>query len=98
MDATAQTAAAAPHGYKSRPGALIWSFRKSRDNWKRKYADLKASARALKGQLAAVTKSRDTWRAKAEDAGRRLAATRAERAAAAVEPHGEKKRDRPATR
>ena len=31
--------------YKSRPGALAWFFRKSRDGWKRKYRDLQATSR-----------------------------------------------------
>ena len=40
MDATAETIPAATReDYKSRPGALIWFFRKSRDRWKSKYQD-----------------------------------------------------------
>jgi hypothetical protein len=82
MDATTETLPAAPReAYKSRPGALIWFFKKSRNNWKEKYRALKASAKALKNQLAAVTRSRADWRAKAEAAGRRAAALEAELAA-----------------
>jgi hypothetical protein len=37
MDATTETIVPpTPQDYKSRPGALIWFFRKSRDGWKRK--------------------------------------------------------------
>jgi len=79
MDAATQTIpAAAREDYKSRPGALIWFFRKSRNNWKEKYRALKASVKGLTNQLAAVTRSRAEWRAKAEAAGCRAAALEAE--------------------
>jgi len=45
--------------YTSRPGALVWFFRKSRDRWKRKHQDLKATVKGFKNQIAAVTKSRE---------------------------------------
>lgn len=67
--------------FKSRPGALIWFFKKSRNNWKDKYRALKASVKGLKNQVAAVTRSREQWRAKAEAAGRRAAALEAQLAA-----------------
>ena len=63
--------------YKSRPGALIWFFRKSRDQWKRKYQDLKAADKALKNRIADLTKSREQWKLKAEQASQRLAALEA---------------------
>jgi hypothetical protein len=69
-----------PTDYKSRPGALIWFFRKSRDGWKRKYRDLKVTVKALKNRIADVTRSREHWRAEAEQAGRRLGALEAENA------------------
>jgi chromosome segregation ATPase len=69
-----------PKAYKSRPGALIWFFRKSRDGWKRKYRDLKAAVKGLKNRVADLTKSREQWRARAEQAGERLAALEAENA------------------
>lgn len=82
MDVTSETIpTAAPEGYTSRPGALIWFFKKSRDNWKRKYQALKASVKGLKNQLAAVTRSRAEWRTKAEAADRRVAALETELAA-----------------
>ncbi len=90
----AQTQAQATEGYKSRPGALIWFFRKSRDGWKRKYQDLKVSAKQLKNRIADLTKSRDQWRLKAERAQEQLAILQAEtdspRAQAAT-PAAEKK-------
>ena len=45
-------------GYKSRPGALIWFFRKSRDRWKQKYQVLKATVKKHKNRVADANKSR----------------------------------------
>jgi hypothetical protein len=70
-----------PQTYSSRPGALIWCFRKSRDRWKSKYQQLKATVKGHTNRVADVTKSRDQWKAKAEDAAARLAAVEAEVAA-----------------
>jgi hypothetical protein len=64
--------------YKSRPGALIWFFHKSRDNWKRKYQDLKATVKGYKNRIADLTKSREQWKLKAEQADERLSALEAE--------------------
>jgi chromosome segregation ATPase len=63
--------------YKSRPGALAWCFRKSRDLWKAKYQDLKASFKRLTNRVADLTKSRDRWRLQAEEAQGQLAALEA---------------------
>jgi len=79
MDATTEpTGTSTCEGYSSRPGALIWFFRKSRDRWKGKYQDLKATVKGYKNQIAAVTKSREQWRLKAEQAGERVAVLEAE--------------------
>jgi septal ring factor EnvC (AmiA/AmiB activator) len=67
-----------PKDYTSRPGALIWCFRKSRDGWKRKYQDLKATVKADKNRIADLAKSRDQWRKKAEHVGAQLFALEAE--------------------
>jgi hypothetical protein len=72
------TARAASKNYSSRPGALIWFFRKSRDGWKEKYRSLKPSVKQLKNRVVDVTKSRDQWRLKAEKAATRLVALEAE--------------------
>jgi hypothetical protein len=79
MDAATSTPPApAAESYKSRPGALVWFFKKSRNNWKEKYRALKATAKGLKNQLAAVTKSRARWRSEAEQAAGRLTALEVE--------------------
>jgi hypothetical protein len=95
MDATTETIpSSTPQGYKSRPGALIWFFRKSRDGWKRKYQDLKAAEKGSKNRIADLAKSREHWRTEAQRAGERLAAAEAELAAlrARGAAAGEKKR------
>jgi chromosome segregation ATPase len=82
MDASAETIPASTReDYKSRPGALIWFFRKSRDRWKSKHQNLKAKVKGFKNQIAAVTKSREQWRAKAESAGQHVTALETENAA-----------------
>jgi phage shock protein A len=53
---------------------LAWCFRKSRDLWKAKYRDLKASFKRLTHRVADLTKSRDRWRRQAEEARGQLAA------------------------
>jgi uncharacterized protein YceH (UPF0502 family) len=85
-------ATATPREYTSRPGALIWFFRKSRDRWKSKYQGLKATVKGHKNRAADVTKSRDHWKVKAEHATARFAALEAEVAAlrAEVAARGEK--------
>jgi chromosome segregation ATPase len=102
MDATVElTGTPTREVYTSRPGALIWFFRTSRDCWKRKYQDLKATVKGFKNQIAAVTKSREQWRLKAEQASQRLSDLEAEvrelraQAAAAAD---KKKRTREAAR
>src|SRR3954452_22105715 len=102
MDDTAETIPTPTReDYKSRPGALIWFFHKSRDNWKRKYQDLKATVKGYKNRIADLTKSRDQWKLKAEQAGERIVALEAEIAvlpARRAADEGEKKRIREGAR
>lgn len=87
--------------FKSRPGALAWSFRKSRDRWKARAMKLKAELKRSTNRVADVTKSREQWRTRAEAAREQLAARDAEVAAlrarvAALEVEKKSKRsDRP---
>jgi peptidoglycan hydrolase CwlO-like protein len=94
MDATIDGVETAPTSkeYTSRPGALVWFFKKSRDRWKSKYQELKASIKGYKNRVADLTKSREQWKLKAEEAAEQLstlktevAALRAEAAARAEE-------------
>jgi uncharacterized coiled-coil DUF342 family protein len=91
MDATAElTRTPIREDYTSRPGALIWFFRKSRDQWKKKHQELKSTVKGFKNQIAAVTKSREQWRLKAEQASEQVSILEAEirelRARASVSP------------
>lgn len=71
--------------FRSRLGALIWFFRKSRDLWKRKYQELRAALKRERNQVAAVTRSREQWRAKAEQAIAERAAVQQENEALRVQ-------------
>lgn len=77
-EATARAHQRTTKDYKSRPGALIWFFCKSRDLWKSKYQALKASVKQLKNHVADLTKSREQWRLKAELANDQMGALKAE--------------------
>jgi chromosome segregation ATPase len=101
MDATTElTVTPTRTDYSSRPGALIWFFRKSRDGWKSKHQDLQATVKGFKNQIAAVTKSREQWRLKAEQASERASALEAEISdlRAQAEAVDKKKRTREAAR
>ena len=75
---TAQPRQRTTKDYKSRPHALIWFFRKSRDLWKSKYKELKGTLKQLKNRVADLTKSREQWKLKAEQANDQLAVLEAE--------------------
>jgi peptidoglycan hydrolase CwlO-like protein len=47
--------------YTSPPWAQRWFLKRSRDNWKKKYMDLKADAKRLQNRVNDVTKSREKW-------------------------------------
>lgn len=67
--------------FKSRPGALAWAFRKSRDRWKAKCKQLKTDIKRHTNRVADVTKSREHWRNQAEAAREQLRIREAELAA-----------------
>jgi chromosome segregation ATPase len=58
-----------------------WFLQKSRDNWKRKYAHLKADAKRLQNRVNDVTKSREKWRDESAELSRRVGDLEAENAA-----------------
>jgi len=58
-----------------------WFLGRSRDNWKRKYVELKAGEKRLKNRVSDVTRSRERWREEAERQRRRVAELEAENAA-----------------
>jgi septal ring factor EnvC (AmiA/AmiB activator) len=80
VDSLASTTPQTPE-FKSRPGALAWAFRKSRDLWKAKCKKLKADIKRHTNRVADVTKSREHWRTQAEAAREQLRVREAEVAA-----------------
>lgn len=81
MEATAKmTQAATRKEYRSPTSALKWFFEQSRDRWKNKYKELKATVKGYKNKIADLNKSRDQWRRKAEQTGEQLSAVEAENA------------------
>jgi septal ring factor EnvC (AmiA/AmiB activator) len=52
-------------GYSSPWRALAWSFHKSRENWKRKYAEVKQEVKRTRDQARDLRQSRKHWKEKA---------------------------------
>lgn len=57
-----------------------WFLKRSRDNWKKKYQQLKTDAKRLTNRVNDVTKSRERWREKTELVNQRLQQLEAENA------------------
>jgi chromosome segregation ATPase len=53
-------------GYVSPWRALAWSFHKSRENWKRKYAAVKRDVKRFQNEARDLRKSRERWKEKAK--------------------------------
>jgi hypothetical protein len=49
-----------PRAYRSPLHALVWSFRKSRDNWKRKYLTVKTQLKQARRRLDRLTQAKRT--------------------------------------
>lgn len=58
-----------------------WFLHRSRENWKRKYGQLKADAKRLQNRVHDVAQSRQRWRHKNQELAQRLRALEAENAA-----------------
>lgn len=48
--------------YKTPRWVQVWFLRRSRDNWKRKYMQLKTDSKRLQNRVNDVSKSREEWR------------------------------------
>jgi predicted nuclease with TOPRIM domain len=53
-----------------------WFLKRSRDNWKTKYKELKTDAKRLENRVNDVTRSREMWRERAEELEKENAALR----------------------
>jgi septal ring factor EnvC (AmiA/AmiB activator) len=52
-------------GYSSPWRALAWSFHRSRENWKRKYVNVKQEVKRTRDQARDLRQSRERWKEKA---------------------------------
>ena len=79
-------AAVSPSDHDSKPAyttskqVQAWFLRRSRDRWKKKYADLKVELKRFRQRVADTDRSRSQWRGQAEDARQQLDALQAENA------------------
>ena len=64
--------------YRSPRRVLVDWFRKSRDNWKQKYADRKAEIKRFKNRAYDLEKSRDHWKEQASAYQQQLDALQAQ--------------------
>jgi chromosome segregation ATPase len=64
MDATSQNGEKKKYTTSRRIQA--WFLGRSRDNWKRKYKELKVRAKRLANRVNDVTRSRESWRERVE--------------------------------
>jgi chromosome segregation ATPase len=79
MDATTQTGSQdqAP-AYTTSKQVQAWFLRRSRDGWKKKYAELKVESKRLRQRVADVCSARAGWRSQAEAARREVEELRAQ--------------------
>jgi len=58
--------------YKTPRWVQDWFLRRSRDNWKKKYAELKADGKRLQNRVNDVSKSREKWRGDSKELEERI--------------------------
>lgn len=64
--------------YSTPARVQAWFLRRSRDNWKSKYMDLKSDQKRLQNRVHDVVKSREEWREECTQQSRRVAELEAE--------------------
>ena len=67
--------------YKTPRWVQAWFLQRSRDNWKKKYMELKTDSKRLQNRVNDVGKSREKWRDGAKELEQRVAQFEAENAA-----------------
>jgi len=77
MDATLD-ASREGASYRSPLRVLVEWFRRSRDNWKQKYLEVKAEIKRFKNRAYDLEKSRDRWKAEATSHQHQLEALQVE--------------------
>jgi len=68
-------------GYTTPHRVQAWFLQRSRDNWKKKYMELKSDAKRLQNRVNDVTKSREHWRDETRQRAQRIQELEAENAA-----------------
>jgi histidinol-phosphate/aromatic aminotransferase/cobyric acid decarboxylase-like protein len=76
--------------YKSPRRKLVRFFEKSRDQWKAKCLEAKATAKALKHRIRYLEKSKAEWKTKAKELEQELARMRAQQHGAARQEEDKK--------
>ena len=67
--------------YKTPRWVQVWFLRRSRNNWKRKYMQLKTDSKRLQNRVNDVSKSREKWRDETKELQRLVRKLEAENAA-----------------
>ena len=67
--------------YKTPRWVQAWFLQRSRDNWKKKYVELKTDSKRLQNRVNDVSKSREKWRGEANELKQRVGQLEAENAA-----------------
>jgi len=77
--------------YKTPRWVQVWFLRRSRNNWKRKYMELKTGSKRLQNRVNDVSKSREKWRDKSKEREKLVRKLEAENAALREQLAAEKK-------
>lgn len=67
--------------YQTPRWVQAWFLKRSRDNWKKKYMELKTDSKRLQNRVNDVSKSREQWRDEAKELEQRVGQLEAENAA-----------------
>jgi len=78
--------------YKSPPRKLIRFFEQSRDGWKAKHREAKATVKRLKNRVHFLEKSKAHWKRRAQDLEHELAQLKAQERVSEQELEARKKR------
>ena len=67
--------------YTTTARVQAWFLKRSRDNWKKKYMELKSDEKRMQNRVNDVTKSREQWRDETKQMSQRVQELEAENAA-----------------
>ena len=70
-----------PVEYSTPHRVQAWFLKRSRDNWKKKYMELKTDSKRLQNRVNDVTKSREQWRDETKELSQRVQELEAKNAA-----------------